>query len=130
MTDEIQYPSMRAQIVSALESLSDPVHQSTRWGRVEEGVNYYDDFSMAVHILYDDTTVLPSPENSVPSLLHPEEVPALRALDEALDPMITDLSGSPDEVYLADPRWAGVVGAARTALLTMRSSDQNDPPAS
>lgn len=129
MADEIQYPWMRAQIVSALESLSDPVHQTTRWGRVEEGVNYYDDFSMNVHILYDDTTVLPSPENSVSSLLYAEEVPALRALNEVLDPMITDLGDSPDDVYLADPRWTEVVDAARAALLTMRNSGHDDPPA-
>jgi hypothetical protein len=43
------------------QALVDPQHQRLRWGRVEEGVRYYDDLDINVHILYDDCQVLPSP---------------------------------------------------------------------
>ena len=51
MNTKIRFPDMRLQVVAALRSLSDVQHQRARWGRVEEGVNYYDDLSLNVHIL-------------------------------------------------------------------------------
>jgi len=126
MTSTIEYPEMRLEVIGALMSLSDPSHQRSRWGRFEEGVNYYDDLTLNVHILYDDCQVLPFPELSVPSLLYEAEVPALRAVGEALEPLLLDLGDSPDEDYIADPRWPVVVSAARSALTTMQACDESD----
>lgn len=120
----IEHREMRNEVVAALFSLSDPAHQRSRWGRVEEGVDYYDDLTLNVHVLYDDTQVLPSPEHATSSVLHPEEVPALQALDRVLGELVRELGDSSDNVYLADPRWADVVDAARAALEVMRSCDE------
>jgi hypothetical protein len=115
MTD-VKFPDMRREVISALRSLADPEHQRLRWGRVEEGVDYYDDLTLNVHILYDDTQVLPSPETAVPAVLHQSEAPALQALDAVLGPLLDDLGEQPDSEFLADPRWPRVVEAARHAL--------------
>jgi hypothetical protein len=123
MTNQIEYPEMRLEIIAALKSLSNPAHQRTRWGQVEEGTDYYDDLGLNVHILYDDCEVLPSPDLAVGSLLLPPEVPAFLALHHALDPMITEHGDRPDSHYLADPRWPDVVSAATVALRAMRESE-------
>lgn len=115
---------MRNQVIAALESMSDRRHQETRWGRVEEGVNYYDDLTLNVHILYDDTEVLPKPQAAVPDILFDSEVPAFQFMADALTPMLNDLGRRPDGDYMADPRWPGVIDAARSALSAMRLSDE------
>lgn len=127
MSGVIEHREMRNEVVAALRSLSDPSHQQSRWGRVEEGVNYYDDLTLNVHVLYDDTQVLPSPEHATSSLLHPAEVPALQALDRVLGELMRELGDSPDGVYLADPRWPEVIDAARLALEVMRACDEACP---
>lgn len=127
MSGAIEHREMRNEVIAALRSLSDPMHQQSRWGRVEEGVNYYDDLTLNVHVLYDDTQVLPSPERALSSLLHPSEVPALRALDRVLGQMLRELGDGPDDVYLADPAWPDVVAAARSALEVMRACDEWHP---
>jgi hypothetical protein len=123
MTSRVAFPEMRNEVIAALRALSDPVHQQTRWGRCEEGVNYYDDLTLNVNTLYDDCQVLPSPETAVPDVLLDAEVPAFRALDQALGVMVSDLGNRPDGDYLADPRWGGVVAAALNALDAMQASD-------
>lgn len=126
MTRHVTFPEMRNEVIAALWSLSDPLHQETRWGHYEEGVDYYDDLTLNVNILYDDCQVLPAPETAVPDLLLDTDVPDLRELGNALGPMIRDLGDRPDEDYLADPRWQGVVDAARNALSAMRAADTED----
>lgn len=120
----VEFPEMRDQVISALRSLADPDHQRLRWGRAEEGVNYYDDLTLNVHILYDDCQVLPSPESTVLTVLHEREVPAFRALDAVLNPLFVDLGERPDSEFLADLRWPRVVEAARDALAVMEESDR------
>ncbi|GAB2986023.1 SCO4402 family protein [Nocardioides montaniterrae] len=120
MKDGVQYPYMRAEVVAALESLSDVEHQRTRWGRYIESENFYDDLTLNIHILYDDCCVLPDPAPAVPSVLLESDVPGLERLGAVLTPMLDDLGNSTDEVYLADPRWPAVVAAAGLALTAMR----------
>jgi hypothetical protein len=52
MTADIIFPEMRHQVIEALRSVSDPLHQRARWGRVEEGVNYYDDLTLSTFAVY------------------------------------------------------------------------------
>ena len=80
MSAPVTFPDMRLQVVAALRSLSDVPHQQARWARVEEGVDYYDDLTLNVHILYDDCAVLPEPGRSVGTIIYPQEVPALRRM--------------------------------------------------
>jgi hypothetical protein len=127
MSATVRFPDMRLEVIAALRALSDPQHQETHWGRVVEGVNYYDDLTLNVHTLYDDCMVLPEPSKAVPDVLHQEEVAALHDLEQALGPMLQDLGDRPDADYLLDPRWLAVVHAARTALEVMRTRDEADP---
>jgi hypothetical protein len=122
MRPPVEFPEMRDQVIASLQSLADPSHQEVRWGRYEEGVSYFDDLTLNVHVLYDDCQVLPDPSRSVGAVLYEDEVQALRGLNAALGPMLDDLRDSPDSDYLADPRWPQVVDAARAALDVMRSS--------
>jgi hypothetical protein len=123
MMTQVTFPHMRSEVISAIRSLSDPAHQRSRWGRIEEGVNYYDDLTLNVNILYDDCQVLPSPESAVPDVLLDSDVPGLLALEAALGPLIEDLGNRPDSDYLSDRRWDGVVAAAKEALLVMEAAD-------
>lgn len=114
---------MRLQVIAALRSLSDVGHQRARWGLVEEGVDYYDDLTLNVHILYDDCTVLPDPAAAVPDVLHEEEVPFFSALEVTLGALLQDLQDAPDSVYMSSPRWPSVVAAAGNALAVMQRLD-------
>lgn len=116
MNSSIEFPYMRAEILNALKVLCDPERQRKEW----VGWGYLD---LYVHILYDDTTVIPNPEMSVSSLLYESEVPAFQALDAILGPMIDDLGDAPDQVYLADPRWPAVIHAAADALAAMEANE-------
>lgn len=127
MSAPVTFPEMRLQVVAALRSLSDVPHQQARWGRVEEGVDYYDDLTLNVHILYDDCAVLPEPGGSVGTIIYPQEVPAFAELAGALGPMLDDLDDAADDIYTRDPRWPAVVQAARSALVAMRRSDEGAP---
>lgn len=79
---------MRGQVIASLQSLADPSHQNVRWGPYEEGVSYYDDLTLNVHVLYDDCQVLPDPSRSVGTVLYEDEVEALQGVHAALSPML------------------------------------------
>lgn len=117
------YPQMRLEVIAALRSLGDPKHQRLQWGRWREGVEYYDDLALDIHILYDDTGVLPHPEGATPAVLFPAEVSAFRALAAALGPLIDEHGERGEEVYLRDPRWASVIAAASEALAVMEQTE-------
>lgn len=116
MNTSIEFPCMRAEILNALKALCDPERQRKEW----VGRGYLD---LYVHILYDDTMVIPNPEMSISSFLCESEVPAFQALDAILGPMIDDLGDASDQVYLADPRWPAVIQAAADALAAMEVNE-------
>lgn len=122
MTTEIQFPDMRTQVQSAVESLSDRSLQS-RWGTLEPGANFYDDLTLNVNLLYDDSMVLPDPSSAVPELLYPDEVAALETLGATLGQLIERLGERSDRDYLCDPCWPQVVSAAARALAIMRAHE-------
>ena len=124
MRAKVEFPEMRAEVVGALRALSDPDYQRTRWGRYVDGVDYYDDLDLNIHILYDDCQVLPSPERAVPQILHEDEIPVLLAVEAALGPMIRELGDRPDAEDVADPRWAGVLSAAGVACAVLQDNDE------
>lgn len=124
---EIQFPSMRNEVVYALASLSDRAYQQRVWiDRIMPTPTFHDDLDLNVHILFDDTDVCLHPERWVGQVLYPAEVEPLHDLGEVLDATIDDLGDAPDTDYLADPRWDKVIRLARVALVTMtgRSPDQ------
>ncbi|WP_460444669.1 SCO4402 family protein [Angustibacter aerolatus] len=119
----VEYPEMRLEVISALRSLADPAHQRSRWGVWEEGVSYYDDLDLCVHVLYDDCEVLPDPRRALGAVLRPADVPSLQALYVVLDPLLTRLGDRPDADYMAEPAWPAVVQAAQLALRELEESD-------
>jgi hypothetical protein len=123
MITSVEFPAMRDEVVAALRSLADPQHQRTHWGVSEPGVNYYDDLTLNVHILYDDSQVLPDPSAAVGAVLSEGEVDPLRTVHDALGPILDELGDRPDSDYLADTRWPAVVAAAQSALDAMRQSE-------
>ncbi|MDA3647199.1 hypothetical protein LZ318_12940 [Saccharopolyspora indica] len=117
----IEFPEMRAQVLDAIESLADVEHQQRIW--IEKDYphpGYYEDFTLNVNLLYDDTLVLPAPENAIGSVLHPDEVEPLRRLGAALDELLDDLGDASDEEFLADRRWSGIVDRATAVRDVMR----------
>lgn len=90
-------------------------------------MDFYDDLSLNVHVLYDDCIVLPEPRSAVGTVIHSEEVPAFLELERVLGPMLDDLGGAADEVYRTDPRWPTVVRAAGQALVVMKRADEGAP---
>jgi hypothetical protein len=115
----VEFPAMRDEVISALQSLADPEYQRTRWGVSVPGDSYYDDLTLNVHILYDDTKVLPDPESTVGTVIVDSDVAGLAALENALRPLLDEFGDSPDVTYVSDPRWSDVVAAARNALEAM-----------
>jgi hypothetical protein len=105
--------------VRAVEHLADPEFQQRVWVRRElPHPDYAGNFDLAVHILYDDTTVLEDPAGSIGDLLRDQaEAEAMAALGRALDAIFEDLGTTlSDAEYVSAPQWAAVVSAARAAL--------------
>lgn len=126
MNASIGLPYMRAEVIDALRSLSDPVHQRTKWGHYDPVGHYYDDLDINIHILYDDTLVMTDPKKSISHIIYESEVEPLLALNAVLGPLIKDLGDVPDHVYLDDPRWPAVIHAAADALAAMEANEPQD----
>ncbi|MFD4600826.1 hypothetical protein ACFWPQ_22710 [Streptomyces sp. NPDC058464] len=113
---------MRHNVLSAVEALSDRAHQERVWiGRVYHGEGYFDDFTMNLNILYDDTLVLDDPVAALGTVLASrQEAAALAALGLALEELLgregTDRS---DVEYVASPLWDAVVESAAVAYRIM-----------
>lgn len=117
---DLEFPFMRDEVISALESLSDRGYQQRVWiERIMPTPMYHDDLDLTIHALFDDTEVCLNPEEWVGSVLYPSEVQVMQQLGQHFGAVIDDLGNVADADYLADPRWAEVVRLARVALITM-----------
>lgn len=123
MSDTVEFPAMRANVIDALRSLADRAHQESSWGVYNEETGRYEDLSLCVNILYD-CQVLPRPAVAVGSVLVASELGALRRLSDQLDPLVEELGAAPDAVYLADFRWPRVIEASGEALAAMNGDGQ------
>ncbi|MDT0486992.1 SCO4402 family protein [Streptomyces doebereineriae] len=117
MTD-VEFPEMRENVLSAVRALSDAEYQNRVWIRREyphEG--YFDDFSLNLNILYDDTLVLEDPALALGKVLRShEEVSVMAELAERIDLVLREEgSGRSDAEYLRSRHWAGVLIAASRA---------------
>ncbi len=125
----IEFPAMRHEIVLSLASLADVEYQRRAWINAEfEREGRYEDLSLVVNILYDDTGVLPEPGPAVGRVVFEGEVLSLRALGSALTPLIDRLGDSSDAFYLEAAEWSTVVAAAGVALATMVRHGSLDGP--
>jgi len=92
---------MRAELIGAVRTLTDLANQEqVRVWRNYPHAGFFDDLDKNIHILFDDTQVLPDPETAVGAVLHSREVEALRGLGMALDPLMEELGDCRAGTYL------------------------------
>jgi hypothetical protein len=115
---KVKNPDMRREVALALEHLADPNYQRRVWvERQYPSPNYYDDLSMAVHTLYDDTALGTDVQREIGATLANEREALLvsevvRALDDIFSEVGTDAA---DTTILASANWPRVVAAAAEA---------------
>ncbi|MET8729522.1 hypothetical protein ABZV81_20420 [Streptomyces parvus] len=118
----VKLPEMRAEAIGAVQALASPEYQQRVWiDRTYPHPDYYDDLTLNVHILYDDTAVLASPEAALGyTLTSEQEVRAMKELAHALDAALEGVGAdAPDAEFLQSPLWPQVVAAAQAALTAL-----------
>ena len=112
----VTFPEMRREVMRALASLAAPDYQQRVWLDPAR----FENLSLDVHVLFDDTEVLPHPESRVGSVLVAgDEVEALTALAGPLDELLDRLADSADGDYLAAEAWPEICRLAGLALAAM-----------
>ncbi|MFF3541555.1 hypothetical protein ACFYXD_06795 [Streptomyces platensis] len=112
-------PAMRREIISAVRALSDSDYQQRVWiDRIYPHADFFDDFTLNVNTLYDDTTVLDDPAAALGRTLADDaEVEAMQCLAGRLDEILDTVGREADDIaFLQSPLWSGVVTAAQEAL--------------
>ncbi|GAA2807154.1 SCO4402 family protein [Crossiella cryophila] len=116
---QVRFPGLRFQVLAAVRALADREYQERVW----LDLSNVETLDECVHVLFDDTEVLSDPASSVGEILHANEVEPLRQAGLVFDALITDLGDVRDEVYLADPRWPGVLAKAEAAWAVMTANE-------
>lgn len=118
---DVEFPAMRNEVARALAALADPAYQWRAWvGQSFEKPGAYQDLTMVVNVLYDDTQVLPDPTQRVGTVLVAgAEVDALAVLSAPLTAVIDRLGEVSDADYLEAVEWPHVVRYAGIALACM-----------
>ena len=119
----VRHPSMRAEVVLAVQSLADLEYQRRVWIRRDyPQETFFDDLTQNVNILFDDTEVLPAPSPAVGDTLYPSEVASMTALGNVLDPLIDELGNAHDAHSLHHPQWPHVVRSAQAAYAVLNTN--------
>ncbi|MEV4096180.1 SCO4402 family protein [Streptosporangium saharense] len=124
--NDIRFLSMRDEIISSVNTLANREYQQNVWvERKYPHPGYYDDFSMNIHILYDDTNVLEDPEGAIGTYLTShDEAEALANLHEALEALFTELGTELTDIeYINSAYWEAVVEAAFSASQTLSENN-------
>ena len=120
--NSVRLPEMRMNVISAIEALADREYQRRVWiDRKYPSEGYYDDFTLNINILYDDTLVLRGPRATLGLILESEEeVAVLDELASALNALF-EVEGTEKEdwEYIESPFWERVVQSASAALQVM-----------
>lgn len=116
---ELEYPTMRDELISYLEGLSSADYQYRAWVSRSDSDIAYDEFNYAVHFLYDDTDLATDPRSWIGIVLRGEnEARAIsdvvKSIDKVFDKYGTCLA---DEDYLTKPEWADVIESSKNALI-------------
>lgn len=116
--NDVSFPDMRRNVLSAVRALADEEYQRRVWiHRDYPHEGYYDDFTMNLNILFDDTLVLEDPATTLGAVLKSqEEVGAMQALASAIN-VLMEREGTEhtDAEYVASPLWGDVVRSASVA---------------
>ncbi|WP_260634810.1 SCO4402 family protein [Streptomyces angustmyceticus] len=115
----VNLPEMRKEIISAVKALSDTDYQQRVWiDQIYPNADFFDDFTLNVNVLYDDTTVLDDPAAALgQTLANDAEVAAMQRLAGRLGDILDSVGRDADDLtFLQSPLWSGVVTAAQEAL--------------
>jgi hypothetical protein len=115
----IRYPELRAVLRETVKNLSDGEYQRRVWIRHEFPYpGFYDSFSEAIHVIYDDLNLADRPRGAIGYVLYGTvELEALSELIEKLDLVFDSLGAErQDEEYVKSALWGDVVVAAAAAL--------------
>nr|BFD88403.1 hypothetical protein StreXyl84_78040 [Streptomyces sp. Xyl84] len=121
-TPAVSLPQMREQIVSALHALADPDHQRRVWiERQYPHPGYFDDLTLNINILYDDTAVLDDPSAAIGTTLRStSEAQVMQRLADRLNEVLDAVDPeAEDSAYLRHPLWPGIVEAATQAYAAL-----------
>jgi hypothetical protein len=119
---DVRFPDMRSNVISAIYALANREHQHRVWiERTYPREGYYDDFTLNLNVLYDDTLVLDDPAATLGTVLRSQdEVVAMGTLAAAIDNLLRqEGDGKADADYMASPLWDAVVRSALAAYEIM-----------
>lgn len=113
-------PNSRWQVLATLERIADSIDKPDLHG-IGLAVPAFS-FFYTWEVLYEDYDLLPDVSLATPgAILHEWEIPAFAAFGEALGAIYDDYDQEDDP--RADPRWPGVVNAAKRVIAEMEESD-------
>ncbi|GGT62287.1 hypothetical protein GCM10010207_72360 [Streptomyces atratus] len=120
--NSVSFPDMRRNVISAVGALADKEYQRRVWvERIYPQEGFYDDFSMNLNILYDDTLVLDDPASTLGTVLRSEEeVAAMVMLASAINNLMgREGNEKTDAEYMKSPLWGAVLRSASAACAIM-----------
>jgi hypothetical protein len=126
MTEHVEYPEMRTEIVTAISELADLDFQKSNWLNPSAAAvqSDYDSFDHAFHILFDDVPLcLENPYELIGThLRNKDEAVAVQNLMERLDPLFARYGSfiTPDQA-MSDKDWHNIVSLAKLAKQAFES---------
>ena len=128
--NNLRYPYLRAEVVSALESLSDREYQQRVWvEHILPAPGQGDNFTMVFNSLFEDVPVVEDPMSFIGTVLRNQaEAHAMTPLKRAVDRLHEAMGyNRTDAEYLASPLWDDVVATASHALAELRRTVPGEP---
>lgn len=125
-SNNVKYPSMRADLCSYLSSLSDVTYQNHVWVQGHTPTSR-DSFGDIIHFLYDDTKLAISSSDCMNTILQNQvEAEHIASLILILDKMF-EVYGLKltDAEYVSKPEWKQVVELAAAAKQMICSAPDN-----
>ena len=123
LSDEVELPYMRRELVISLKALSDLEYQHAIWVRKEFPTEtFYDDLEQTLDIIYLDTDLNENPYGYINDILKNEaEAHAVEKLVSKLTVIAKKYGrGLSNLEYIEKPEWQDVLAAAKEAYELVR----------
>lgn len=125
---DLKFPTMRRELIDALDVFSDVEAQGRHLSRSEDFGNGFDGrLATAIHFLFDDTNIEDNPNSHIGFFLFDEaEAKAVHKLAETLDSMLGEPGEHIDSRRLLNHReWGRVVDLSNSALALVSRGGSN-----
>ena len=118
--EDVEFPSMRIELIRHLQTLSSPDYQRLAW--IDHcyplGIEY-DEFNLTIHFFYDDTLLSEDPDLCIGTILKSKEESdsikrVVREMEVLFDRYGLNLE---DGEYMNKPEWKNIVTKAKDACL-------------